>query len=708
MTSPVYQPKPPRRRKRSALKRQRRLILILLLVVAMLAGSFAIVFRLTSRAVYKDIDGTKYYIVNVDGTYVMQDANGNELPRTSHSNSYSTAYQTPLGTIVAVDLATGTYSEVAFVSTSGNETLEFSAYKGEFDILMYPMLEREVIKTIEVYNEKDSFTFQQMQRCTNEQCRKNEKTGEYEKYQDLYDNFPKNSEGKLICPVCGSLAERTAFTIKDFHGISFDENMFATLVLCTGYTTTYMRLDREAVKKYGPQEYGLPAVGEAPKNYFIITDIYGTSHKVILGDKIPSDTGYYAQLEGHPDVYILKELEQTQYSYTLSQVLLSELESFITPTVVDTMSTTDYFDVTNFKLNTVASLTDEILNDPDADIDALLSSVISFDYIPIELRSAKSNATIPYEGTGKYSSYAINDFKAENCLISLQNLAPKRTVKLFTPEENKENGPLLFAKFLKEGENGKPHGEIGYYLSYTHNVERDAAKNYAPSKWVDQRIWISTLSENDTYFVYSEAYQMIVEVDRAQLEFLRWDSFTWVRTTLFNDSVIFMKTMEILVPGKAPVTFVVDNRESLKDWDPSTSSSAIPPDTYMKVFVGVENIDVTSFKRFYVTLVTSTLGGTASCTEAQREQFVAGSQNAENGYLTPDGQAPALVIKATYNSKATGSGNDFTHTAVFYNYGGGRQTMVVLDGQGDFYISRNQVNAIIEHLGTVYALKDKA
>ena len=214
MTSPVYQPAPPRRRKRSALKRQRRTILILLIVVAILASSFAVVWHYTSRDVYKDVDGTKYYVVNKDGTFVMQDADGNELPRTSHSNNYSTAYQTPLGTIVAVDLSTGQYSEVAFVSTSGNEALEFSAYTGQFDILMYPMLEREVIKTIEVYNEKDSFTFQQMQRCTNTKCHQNE-NGEYEQYQDLYDAFPKDASGKLVCPKCGSATERTAFTIKE-------------------------------------------------------------------------------------------------------------------------------------------------------------------------------------------------------------------------------------------------------------------------------------------------------------------------------------------------------------------------------------------------------------------------------------------------------------------------------------------------------------
>ena len=698
MTSPVYQPQPPRKRRRSALKRQRRMILILLIVVAMLAGSLAVVWHYTARSVYKDVDGTKYYVVNRDGTFIMEDADGNELPRTSHSNNYSTAYQTALGTIVAVDLSTGKYSEVAFVSTSGDETLEFSAYTGQFDILMYPMLEREVIKTIEVYNEKDSFAFQQMQQCTNAQCHKDE-NGEFKKYQDLYDNFPKNSSGQLICPKCGSLTERTAFTIKDFHGIEFDENMFATLVLCTGYTTTYMRLDREAVQKHGLGEYGLPEVGEEPKNYFVITDIYGNSHKVIIGDMIPSDAGYYAMKVGSPDVYILKELEQTQYSYTLSQVLLCELEGYIIPTATDTMSSTDYFDVTNFKLNTVAEITEDIWSDPSFDTATLLNEVISFDYIPIELRNAKSNATIPYQGTGKYSSYAINDFKAENCLVSLQNLAPTRTVKLFTPEEN-ENGTAL--RYFAEN-----YG-IAYYMTYTHNLERDAKKNYEPSKWIDQIIWISPLQENSaTYLVYSEAYQMIIEVDRSQLEFLRWDSFTWVRTTLFNDSISFLHELQLIVPGKQPVTFVVDNTESLKDWDPETSGSALPPDTYMKISVGLESIDVMTFKRFYITLVSSTLGGTASCSAEQREQFIAGSQNEANGYLTPDGQAPALVIKATYNTKANGSGTNFTHTAVFYNYGGGRQTMVVLDGQGDFYIPRSQIGTIVDQLNAMYPLKNK-
>ena len=667
------------------------MIVILLIVIAILASSLAVVWHYTARGTYEDVDGSKYYIVNKNGTYIMEDEDGNELPRTSHSNNYSTAYQTPLGTIVAVDLSTGEYSEVAYVSTSGDETLEFSAYTGQFDILMYPMLEREYIKTIEVYNEKDSFTFQQMQKCTNEKCHKDE-NGDYKQYQDLYDNFPKNTSGQLICPKCGSLAERTAFTIKDFHGIAFDENMFATLVLCTGYTTTYMRLDREAVNKFGMAEYGLPGVGEEPKNYFIITDIYNVTHKVIIGDKIPSDTGYYARLEGHPDVYIMKELEQTQYSYTLSQVLLCELESYITPTVVDAMSSTDYFDVSDFKLNTVGAITEDILNDPNADIASLLSEVISFDYIPIELRNAKSNATIPFQGTGKYSSYAINDLKAERALMALQNLAPKRTVKLFSTEENEEQALLYFAK---------EYG-ISYFLSYSHNIDRD--EKYAPEKWIDQRIWISPLQENTaTYFVYSEAYQMIVEVDRAQLEFLRWDNFTWVRTTLFNDGISFMKRLEIQVPGKDPIVFIVDNTESLKGWDPEKSDSALPPDTYMKVTAGTTGIDLTAFKRFYITLVSTTLSGTASCTQAQREQFLQGAANAENGYLTPDGQAPALVIKASYNSKATGSGNDFTHTAVFYNYGGGRQTLVVLDGAGDFYLSRNQVTTIIEHLNTLMA-----
>ena len=108
---------------------------------------------------------------------------------------------------------------------------------------------------------------------------------------------------------------------------------------------------------------------------------------------------------------------------------------------------------------------------------------------------------------------------------------------------------------------------MAFCMEYTHNIERDAKKNHKPTKWVDQLIWISPLSEDGTYFLYNEAYQMIVEVERTYLEFLQWDTFTWVESDVFDGGITFMEKLEIILPGKAPLVFELDNSESLIGWE---------------------------------------------------------------------------------------------------------------------------------------------
>ena len=111
MTSPVLVPKEPRHRKRrSSLKRQRLFTLIALGVVVLLAVAFVIVYHFTSRIVFSDIDGTKYYVVKQDGVYVMEDEDGNLLSVTEDGN-----FLTAIGTIVMVDADTGKPQKIAVV-----------------------------------------------------------------------------------------------------------------------------------------------------------------------------------------------------------------------------------------------------------------------------------------------------------------------------------------------------------------------------------------------------------------------------------------------------------------------------------------------------------------------------------------------------------------------------------------------------------------
>ncbi|MBO7341317.1 MAG: DUF4340 domain-containing protein, partial [Clostridia bacterium] len=552
----------------------------------------------------------------INGEWVVVNEHGEVCKKTEDANNYGVVYETADGALIEIELATGKTTVVAIVDKVGEEYLQYNSASDAFDILMYPILEREIIKSIHVVNENGEFTFLQQHQCTNSKCQK--KGDEYERYTGVYDEFPKNADGKPTCPKCGALSDRIAtFLLEGFPSVAYDETMFSTLVMCTGYTSTYMRLDLEKVQQHGYAEYGLHEV----KNYFEITDTSNRTHKVILGDAVVAGTGYYAMYEGNPNVYILKEMEQTEYNYTLSQALLSSVENFVAPTVMDTMATTDYFDVTDFEISTVEKLTDEMLDDPDFDLTSLISNVVNFSYVPIEQRRGGFGATTPYIGGVNYPGFTVNDYMIDDCLQSMMDLVPIRTVKLLTEQENEE-GLSYFIEFLHEkDEQGKSHGSIGYCIQYTHNLERDAAQDYKPTKFVDQVLWISTLSEKTgTYFIYNEAYQMIVEVERASLEFLGWDAFTWVDADVFDGNISYLQKLELLIPGgltsgpyqgAKKLAFLLDNAESLANWDGKTDTNI--PTGKIKIWVSVDGAQskaltteqIKQFRVFYQTLLYS-------------------------------------------------------------------------------------------------------
>ena len=676
MTSPVNIPTPKKKR-RSSLKRQRLVLLVTAISVLVLAVAFAVVYIITSRTLFEDHDGSKYYIKIKDGVYVLTDADGNLCPMTEDEN-----YLTALGTILDIDAETGEFSVVAAVMTHGTETLEFTKYLGAFDILLYPMIERAQIQSIEVVNPTDSFA------------------------------FVRNKDDD--------------FDIRGNEDTPFDANMFSTLVVCTGYTSTYARIEAATVQQYGFAEYGLTDNPDDADTYFIITDTSGNSHKVVIGDEIPHGSGYYARYVGRDDVYVMRELEVTEYSTTFSNVIIkSKVEDFVTPTMVATMNTTNYFDVTNFKLNTVAKITDEMLDDPAFDPTSLLSNVITFSYSPIQKRQNTYYANTPYTGQGAYKSFEINDYKVDDCLQSLLYLEAIRTVKLYSEEENK-NGEFLFAKDFG----------VAYCLEYTHNIERDSKNNYKPTDTIYQQLWISPLSESGTYYLYNSMFRMVVEVDRSQLEYLEWTPYAWIETDIFTGNIVYLDKVECTIAGGITVNgstvnnllIDVDNSASLVDWDPDNTENASVPTGQMKVWANGEPIEVLKFKRFFQTLIYSSLSGTASCSEMQQEIFR--KAFAESGYalskdafyskygadFTEEEQAywsqygsaledatPFFTITMTFTTNADGTGEKVVRTFCFYEYGTtGRQCFVSVNGQGSFYMLQNRANKIVDDLQRLF------
>ena len=267
MTQQTNIPTPKKRR--SSLARQKRAIAISLALVIALGAAFAVVSFFTGRtAFYDPYDNTKYFVTQKGGKYVLQDTEGVVMPTTEDGN-----YKTLAGTLVMLDQSTGEATVIAVVDVAGTETLKFDSYYGQFDVLMYPMLERDDIASIEVVNENGTFSFS----------------------RDKNDNI----------------------ILTGYPDTQLNTAMFSTLVVCTGYTRTLQRLalyDKNGNKvpgfaENGYGEYGLPEDPNDAETYFVITPKKGEAHTVIIGDRIPSGAGYYVRYMGRDQVYILKELE---------------------------------------------------------------------------------------------------------------------------------------------------------------------------------------------------------------------------------------------------------------------------------------------------------------------------------------------------------------------------------------------------------------
>lgn len=623
---------PPQKQKRSALRRQRLAALVGLGVVVLLTVVFIIVWTLTSRTVFEDFDGAKYYIRSKKGEYVLLDADKN-LVKVNEDGNYVTA----ANTILMVDAEEGTYQIVAVVPVEGTETLEFDYYSGQFDVLMYPKIERDSIRSIRIVNQSDSF------------------------------GFIRKSDG--------------TFSLDGYPGIPYDSVMFATLVNLTGYTVTLDRLDLSdpniayGFAQNGYAEYGLPEDPDDATRYFVITKTDGTSHKVLIGNEIPSGAGYYARYVGRDAVYIMKEFTESENNSTLAKTLLGKLEDYVTPLAVVPMSSSSYFDVTNFTLYRVPADFVETGN---------LEQVIKFSYEPIENRKGTFYSSFPYVAQGMLEGYFIHSYHADDCLQNLQLLKPLRTVQINRPETP-----------LDEGTFALTYG-VAYALDFTYNDARDGNQNVTSS--YKQNVWISPLSADDTYFVFSTIYDMVVEVSRSDLEFLEWTTFEWISDDIFTANIAYCKKISFETDnpsseGLAGVTsavFTIDNSASPSD----TTSNGNVNTSAMRVYAdytasetdysGVDvNMDL--FKRFYQALLYSSLEGNAALTEEQMDAYRA------------SGDAGAdLIIRVVYDI----GGSEVEYVFRFYHYSD-RQSFMTLNGNGSFYMLRNRTVKILNDLGRV-------
>lgn len=492
------------RKRRSSAKTQRNWIIALAVLIVLLIVAFCVVDYIVGIVYFEDYDGTQYTIKQKNGIYVICDATGAtlELSVSADIENNLYIYVTALGTEVKVDPDTGINKVYSVVDTVEGEEVGTSDR-----IQIFKQIKQEDIDTIEVFNEYGKYVF----------------------YVDKDGDFQ----------------------IKGYEGYPFHRVMFSSLAVSCGYTLSTRKIVDPIKDENGLYtEYGLAAetrVDEEGNEYayepywYRITDVNGNQQTMLIGDPVPSRTGYYVKLVDRDAVYVMNYgvdgsylgmYDQKTYD-SIESILHVPIEKFVTPMVCYPMEMNNYFDVDFFAIwdgDTFMSMPEDA---PEEEL-MKYEPIVSFTYWDLEERKGTFYANTPYI-LGHPEGYVANDTSIDVCLQSFYTLQPLGVVHLGVDDD-----------VMKEYGLDKPE----YVIFFTFLEKYD--------HW----IFISEETENGTRYVTSGLYDFIVEVDSKSLPFLGYTKNEWVDDLYFSMNLAWATKIEVEYNG-IKYTFELDN--SLSD-----------------------------------------------------------------------------------------------------------------------------------------------
>ena len=500
-----------RRKRRSVLKLQKGLIVGGIIFICLLIPTLIFVNYLVNIYTYTDYDGEKYKIKAVAGVYAMYGKDGAILPMDPNDEYY----QTELGTLVEVDPDTGDYSVYAVVDTEDGEFLGTSSR-----LLMFKHISQDETQQVEVHNNYGTFTF----------------------YRDADDSFQ----------------------IKGYENYPYSATMFSSLVVSAGYPLTVQKIDDPIKGDDGNyHEYGLAKETRTDADgneyeyspiWYRITDIDGNSFTVYIGDEIPSGAGYYVKYTNRDAVYImsysvsgdiLSMYDTVKTASDIANILDEPLEAFVTPTVCYPMTLTTYFDVQNFAL-----FNGDEIRKAAADENYEANPVVMFSFWDMDERFGTFFHTRSYY-LQYPENYLVNTNNTDAALQSFYSMYFVGVKALGYTEEN------LAAYGLDDPE---------YYIYFEFGDDGNGNK-------IEHNILISKKTDNNTYYITSALYEMIIEVESSQLLFLDYDLTDWVDPAYFDMNLAWATEITVET-ADITYTFTLDNSLSDSMSNPTYSDEA--------------------------------------------------------------------------------------------------------------------------------------
>lgn len=509
-----------KKQQKTLMRRRITAIIVATALVVILIPTLIAVNYIVKIEPFYDVDDTKYLIKYKNGVYAMYDTDGDIL-RVDEEYGY---YVTDKGTLVKVDPETGEYEIFAVVDTEGNEEIDVQSR-----ILMFPHLERDQVRSLEVFNSNDTIKFHRY---------------------NVTNRAPDDSSD---------------FIINDSYFAQYDPEIFSSIFVNTAYTLTKEKVKDPIKDENGEfSEYGLVAevryddegkeYNYSP-TYYVITDKSGNKYKVIVGDPLVTGGGYYAQyvsIDGETEtkrdaVYVLDN--------GIGETIFEKVEHFVKPTLLYPMTLNTHFDVQNFMIRQKG----------------VEKPIVGFSFIDLADRQNTIYVRDSFKFTqDSLAGYQPNFDSMYNALYNLYNIS-FAGVEYLDPTDEEIIKCGLGKEVEKDGEKTMEY-DPEYRLSFDYDVLDDNGK-YVQT--VTQLIFISEKNENGNYYAYSLffdkdnnqlplSYDMVVEVEPQSLEFLAWDSYDWINPNIFELDLSFAGKIRIEAKDYW-AEFIVDNSKNQTD-----------------------------------------------------------------------------------------------------------------------------------------------
>ena len=508
-------------------KKQQKAIIIMAVAVVLLAIALVVVNYFVDIYKYEDVDGRIYYIKQKDGVYALYDEDSLRCDMTS--DGY---YQTKLGTQLKINASTGEITDTIYVDDLNSlHKDEIYGYSGR--VLMFKQLtydetstydKSKVINSISVSNMNGSFTF----------VRGEDNSFVIEGNESLLFNTETFAQFAVACGKTLALDVLKNPALDSDGKISLSEYGF------TSETRVKVEVDGEGNETEVEYTYS-PAV-------YVITTMTGEWHRVIVGDPIVSDAGYYAMYDGG---YVkdengnFKEVGRRERVYILGTAgivdgVLARIEDVVSPMIVFPMGENEYFDVKDFNLyhnidhekileelreafgDRFNDMTDEELSaEVEADdeiakiyleiFDRNSEKICSFSYEDLAYRQGSMYAYYAYTSHIEYTKgYYINSDNISGMLFNLASMDFVRVEKLNPKHEDLEKYGL---------------SDYEFYMDFLfHNASADTEESVA---YVVNSVSFSKKNEDGQYYAYSSMFDMIVCIDEGYLDFLEWEECDW-------------------------------------------------------------------------------------------------------------------------------------------------------------------------------------